>query len=634
MNTGKHLSLNHQRSYELTRKDRLYKNLQRMQDLYGTRHFDFIPQSFILPAEYKELLTASHRLRCPWIVKPVASSRGRGIYLTYEPSDISIEEPVIVSRYIDNPLLIDDNKSDLRLYVLVTSYDPLVVYLYREGLVRCATVKYTSNAMNLDNPCVHLCNYSINKYHSNFRTSPDLEADDGHKRSFSSLIRSLSQSGKDTRKLIFSIEDLIIKTIASTASHVNIACNMFVPSFTNCFELYGFDILIDANLKPWLLEVNFSPSLGCDTSIDKQIKSAMLCDLLNIVGIESKVTEWCREENVCRTDKRQSGRFRSKSANNRRQSAKSDFSPIFHYFEEQHTRKGEFIRIFPTEISMYRYYDYAGTDLNIAFHNYLFPKGDRSMLGVKKSRRKDFEFPITDTDLARYQNYEEYFEKGYVSKKINNIVRPIAEIMRESPEDGNRWIDTIFEELKYSINAGKRLSVSQARKLFIRYLGCIIQRLPYLASQPGQQQLNLVEKFVCRVATKNRGLHQKLLASPRATVDDKVAFISAQLRSFIDGLEKECKDGSGFPNNNHLDAEILEEFCNIASETDFERLLALHTEVEPNCSLQFLFGRKFSDHTKLPLPVICEEGRLDLLKKACLLNGHGSPHIVEKPCSS
>jgi hypothetical protein len=63
-----------------------------------------------------------------------------------------------------------DNKSDLRLYVLVTSYDPLVIYLYREGLVRCATVKYTSNAMNLDNPCVHLCNYIINKYHSNFRT--------------------------------------------------------------------------------------------------------------------------------------------------------------------------------------------------------------------------------------------------------------------------------------------------------------------------------------------------------------------------------------------------------------------------------------------------------------------------------
>ena len=85
--------------------------------------------------------------------------------------------------------------------------------------------------------------------------------------------------------MLQSIEDVIIKSIISVEFPVNSACKMFVPHRRNCFELYGFDILVDSDLKPWLLEVNLSPSLNCDAPIDMKIKSAMLCDLLNLVGL-------------------------------------------------------------------------------------------------------------------------------------------------------------------------------------------------------------------------------------------------------------------------------------------------------------------------------------------------------------
>jgi len=69
------------RSYEITRKDRLYKNIEAMQRSKGLRNLDFIPQTFLLPTETRELISAHLRYRGPWIVKPKASSRGRGIYI-------------------------------------------------------------------------------------------------------------------------------------------------------------------------------------------------------------------------------------------------------------------------------------------------------------------------------------------------------------------------------------------------------------------------------------------------------------------------------------------------------------------------------------------------------------------------
>ena len=72
-------------------------------------------------------------------MKPSASSCGRGIKLVNKNSHVRKRGGHVVCKYVANPHLINGFKYDLRLYVLVTSYDPLKIYLYKEGLVRFAT---------------------------------------------------------------------------------------------------------------------------------------------------------------------------------------------------------------------------------------------------------------------------------------------------------------------------------------------------------------------------------------------------------------------------------------------------------------------------------------------------------------
>jgi tubulin polyglutamylase TTLL5 len=50
--------------------------------------------------------------------------------------------------------------------------------------------------------------------------------------------------------------------------------------------LFGYDILIDSDLKPWLVEINLSPSLAVESPLDITIKSNLMADLLTMVGVK------------------------------------------------------------------------------------------------------------------------------------------------------------------------------------------------------------------------------------------------------------------------------------------------------------------------------------------------------------
>ncbi|KAM9707374.1 tubulin polyglutamylase TTLL5 isoform 2-T2 [Menidia menidia] len=400
------------RSYELTRKDRLYKNIQRMQQTHGFKNFHIIPQTFMLPSEFQEFRNCFAKDKGPWIIKPVASSRGRGIYLVSNPNQISMDENILVSRYINNPLLIDEFKFDVRLYVLVTSYDPLLIYVYEEGLARFATVKYDRASTNIKNTFMHLTNYSLNKKSSDYVSCDDPEVEDyGNKWSMSAVLRYLKQEGKDTTLLMKQVEDLIIKALLSAELQIATACKTFVPHKTNCFELYGFDVLIDSNLKPWLLEVNLSPSLSCDAPLDLKIKASMIADMLSLVGFvcQDPLSRQPRSDRVphdkhqtglrpqkcfsaptatahCRLRQRPTSAVSSETEGSKdKQGAKHSHGDstlsltaeeikVLRRIKEEYERRGGFIRIFPSADTWELYGGYleSKTSMNFMLANRLF----------------------------------------------------------------------------------------------------------------------------------------------------------------------------------------------------------------------------------------------------------------------
>lgn len=254
------------------------RNLRRMKAASGSSLYDFSPNVFILPNDFTRFLAEYNRLRPSvyWICKPVDLSRGRGIFIFKEVKDLVYDGPVIVQRYISNPLLISGYKFDLRIYVCVKSFHPLTVYIHQEGLVRFSTEKY--DLSSLGNLYTHLTNTSINKLGPFYRTEKG-RVGRGCKWTMSKFRHFLH--GQDVNELLLwqKVSNIVTLTLLTIAPSV--------PSCPNCVELFGFDILIDVKFKPWLLEVNYSPALTLDCQADITVKKRLIGDLIDLMNYTS-----------------------------------------------------------------------------------------------------------------------------------------------------------------------------------------------------------------------------------------------------------------------------------------------------------------------------------------------------------
>lgn len=127
--------------------------------------FNFVPKTYLFPDDYRKFTTdrEADNFKHMYILKPAASSCGRGIKVISSKQEVKKKNGHIVSQYVSNPLLINGFKFDLRIYALVSGFDPLKIYLFKEGLARFATKKYTNSTSATDKRFIHLTNYSVNK---------------------------------------------------------------------------------------------------------------------------------------------------------------------------------------------------------------------------------------------------------------------------------------------------------------------------------------------------------------------------------------------------------------------------------------------------------------------------------------
>ncbi|KAE9292018.1 putative tubulin polyglutamylase [Phytophthora fragariae] len=296
--------------YELTRKDLMVKNIKRYKKEMlsvatgssssssstnatsdaisalgappSTEALDFLPTTYTLPADYSLFVEEFRRNpNVMWIMKPCSKAQGKGIFIINKLSqtkkwanqrwtNMPIKEGYVVSRYIENPLLVGGKKFDLRMYVLVLSYRPMQALVYREGFARFCNVKYSAAADDMDNPFMHLTNVAVQK------NNEDYNSNHGGKWSVANLCLYVEATrGRGSG-------EKLLRDIHAVMLHALRAVQNVIINDPHCFECYGYDIIVDENLKPWLVEVNASPSLSTTTREDRNMKNRLLRDVLEL----------------------------------------------------------------------------------------------------------------------------------------------------------------------------------------------------------------------------------------------------------------------------------------------------------------------------------------------------------------
>lgn len=282
----------------LTIKSRLYESVSRMRDRvsgqFGCGHeavdrLDFLPRVYSMPHDYHLLQQAA--LDDPgqrWILKPKNASRGRGIRVVSDIASVPMEPSWMVQQYLANPHTMRQRKYVLRLYVLVSSIDPLRVYLHRQGFAKLASAPYDVN--DVDNPFSQLTNPDINALNGGAEVPVEFVDLDRYRG-------WLREQGHDDERLFERIRDLVTLTVISAVESMRRQSAACGADPRGCYELLGLDCLIDDQLKPWILECNLSPSLGVcagpdgGADIEERVKAEVVSDTISLVGIDADLRQ-------------------------------------------------------------------------------------------------------------------------------------------------------------------------------------------------------------------------------------------------------------------------------------------------------------------------------------------------------
>jgi hypothetical protein len=219
-----------------------------------------------------------------WVLKRTNLNRGRQMKVLSNIEEIIKEinlmfeekkpNNLIIQKYIEDPLLYNGRKFDIRIWVLFTYVgkdNKYEIYVFKEGHLKACSDNFNIDS---DNLFIHLTNYSVQKHNKNFS-----KVEIGNEISFQLFQQELNRqnSGKNFKKDIF---PEIIKIIGISAKAVKNKIN--IMNRKNCFEIFGYDFILDSNYQPFLLEINTNPGLEESSPLIKMLVPRMIDDALRL----------------------------------------------------------------------------------------------------------------------------------------------------------------------------------------------------------------------------------------------------------------------------------------------------------------------------------------------------------------
>ena len=282
----------------MTRKGDLAENLHSYgaSDPQGTfSHADFFQPTYRLydpderAAFFNQLPEVDHPDNL-WILKPTNLSRGIGVKVVWQLARLKKEFrkhgtitfrhegrelDYVIQRYIKNVLLLDGKKSEIRIYWLIASLDPLLVLMYREG-----TARYTMQPYKLEdfaNPLIHITNVYQQKKHGG------LDPDAVLKWDFAGLEAYLSKEKSAPADFLEQVLRPRLRQCLGYVVRATIERLRQTPASGFFFGLYGADFILDNTLTPWLTEIQKGPGLSYDDAVKQRVMPAMLKGAARIV---------------------------------------------------------------------------------------------------------------------------------------------------------------------------------------------------------------------------------------------------------------------------------------------------------------------------------------------------------------
>ena len=287
-------------NHHLANKKALFINLKQYYELLGQDPFTSLPLTFHIKdgeldpefRRFEEIYSQianeaesepelSKKPRNIWIVKPGENTnRGTGISVYSNISQIREEiktsaatakpkRTFILQKYLDKPYLINKRKFDIRAYALVICANGILqAYYYNEGYIRTSSKEFSLAA--LSNKLIHLTNDAVQKFSEDYG-----KFEMANKLSYTDFQRYLDAHHKDSpinfsQQILPQLKSLVKDSIQAVYLKLDKSHRLY------SFEIFGYDFMLDENLKPWLIEVNTNPCLELASPLLARVIPSML----------------------------------------------------------------------------------------------------------------------------------------------------------------------------------------------------------------------------------------------------------------------------------------------------------------------------------------------------------------------